>query len=270
MSENPEADGGVAPLLDPDEPPPVTVRAAGGASPFLLTCDHASRRVPRRLGDLGVADADRARHIGWDIGALVVAETVSDRLDATLYAAGYSRLVLDLNRPEGAPDRMPTVSDGTRVPANEGLGATDRAARIQALFEPYHGAIAADLDRRLAARRPTFLACIHSFTPRMRGFDRPWHVGACHGPDPRMALLLAQALRREPGLVVGVNEPYSVGRDSDYGMPVHGENRGIPSVLIEIRQDLITAPADARAWGERLARCLAAIEPDLLQPGATP
>ncbi|BBK32561.1 putative N-formylglutamate amidohydrolase [Stella humosa] len=257
-------------LLAPDEPPAVTVDAPDGASPFLLTCDHASRRVPRRLDDLGLPASELGRHIGWDIGALVVAREVSRLLDATLFAAGYSRLVIDLNRPEAAPDRMPTTSDGTTVPGNETLTDADRAERVATLFDPYHGAIAAALDRRQAVYRPTFLACIHSFTPRMRGFDRPWHIGACHGPNPEMALLLAAALRLEQGLVVGVNDPYSCSRASDYGVPVHGDDRGIPSVLIEIRQDLITRDADAIAWGGRLARCLSAIEPDLLQSGALP
>ena len=257
-------------LLDPDEPPAVTIDRPEGASPFLLTCDHASHRVPRCLGDLGVAEADRMRHIGWDIGALTVARTVSARLDAVLFAAGYSRLVLDLNRPATAPDRMPETSDGTTVPANIGLGAAARAARVAALFDPYHGAIAGALDARRAAGRPTFLACIHSFTPRMKGRDRPWHVGACHGPDPAMALLLADALRRDPALVVGVNEPYSCSRDSDYGVPVHGDDRGLPSVLIEIRQDQIATDADAVRWGHRLADALAAIEHPLLDLGARP
>ncbi|WP_374446962.1 N-formylglutamate amidohydrolase [Stella sp.] len=257
-------------LLAPDEPPSVTVDRPDGASPFLLTCDHAAHRVPRRLGDLGVAEADRLRHIGWDIGALAVARTVAMRLDATLVAAGYSRLVIDLNRPPGAPDWIPEISDGTPVPANRNLAEDERAARVAALFDPYHGAISALLDRRRDAGRPTFLACIHSFTPRMRGRDRPWHVGACHGPDPAMARLLADALRRDPALVVGVNQPYSCSRTSDYAVPVHGDDRGLPSVLIEIRQDQITDEAAAVAWGHRLADALAAIERPLLELGAGP
>ena len=247
-------------LLAPDEPPAVTVARPDGRSPFLLTCDHASARIPRGLGDLGVAEADRLRHIGWDIGALTMAHALSDRLDATLVAAGYSRLVIDLNRPPGAPDRFPEVSDGTAIPGNRDLTDAARAGRVAELFEPYHGTIGSLLDARREAGRPTFLACVHSFTPRMRGQDRPWHVGACHGTDAVMARLLAAALRRDPALVVGVNEPYSCSRSSDYAVPVHGEDRGLPVVLIEVRQDQITAETDAIAWGHRLADALAAIE----------
>lgn len=258
----------MTPLLDPDEPPPVTVHGEGGPSPFLLTCDHASRRIPRRLERLGVADADLGRHIGWDIGALDVARTVSDRLGATLFAAGYSRLVIDLNRPAAAPDLIPPVSDGTRIPGNETVPAGQREARVAELFCPYHARIAAEIDRRQEQRRPTLLACIHSFTPRMNGLDRPWHIGVCYGAHDRLARPLIAALRQDPAIVVGDNEPYRVDRASDYGVPVHGEDRGIPAVLIEIRQDLIADTPSARQWGERLARSLAAVEPFLLDQGA--
>ena len=41
-------------LLAPDEPDPVVVHNGDGISPLFLTCDHAGRRLPRRLGDLGL------------------------------------------------------------------------------------------------------------------------------------------------------------------------------------------------------------------------
>jgi predicted N-formylglutamate amidohydrolase len=57
------------PLLAADEPPPFDLLNARGAGPFLLVCDHASRTVPRALGDLGLDEGALGGHIAWDIGA---------------------------------------------------------------------------------------------------------------------------------------------------------------------------------------------------------
>ena len=54
-------------LLEADEPPAFRIERPNGQSPFFLTCDHASARIPRRLGSLGVAAEDLQRHIAWDI-----------------------------------------------------------------------------------------------------------------------------------------------------------------------------------------------------------
>ncbi len=53
-------------LLSQDELPPYETFNPEGAAPILLICDHASRRVPRRLRDLGLDERELSRHIGWD------------------------------------------------------------------------------------------------------------------------------------------------------------------------------------------------------------
>jgi predicted N-formylglutamate amidohydrolase len=74
--------------------------------------------------------------------------------------------------------------------------------------------------------------------------------------DPRFARQVLALLREEPDLVVGDKEPYLVSDTSDYTIPVHGERRGVPHVLIEIRQDLIADATGQRAWARILARLL--------------
>src|SRR5262245_16279033 len=127
-------------LLTADDPPPVEIFNDGGAAPLLMACDHAGRRVPRRLGDLGLDAASFDRHIAWDIGAAEVARQLALRLDSPLVLAAYSRLVVDVNRRPDDPTCIPEESDGTVVPANRGLSAAARAARIAALHQPYHAA----------------------------------------------------------------------------------------------------------------------------------
>ncbi len=68
--DRPVADTDPRPLLDDDEPAPYEIVNPDGRSRVILTCDHASRRIPRRLGTLGVAPADLKRHIAWDFGVL--------------------------------------------------------------------------------------------------------------------------------------------------------------------------------------------------------
>jgi predicted N-formylglutamate amidohydrolase len=243
-------------LLAPGEPPPVTVRNPGGASPFLIVADHAGNLVPRALGDLGVSEAERARHIGWDIGIAGVVRLLADALDATLVQQNYSRLVIDCNRAPGVPSSMPEVSELTPVPGNVGLTEADKTARVREIFRPYHDAIEAELDRRRKSGRPAALVAMHSFTPSFKGVARPWHAGVLYNRDPRFAHLVMALLKREAGLVLGDNEPYSVSDDTDYTVPVHGERRGLHHVAIEIRQDLIAQEKGQQDWAALLTRLL--------------
>lgn len=244
-----------APLLAIDEPAAYGVLNPDGASPYLLLCEHASPRIPRALGDLGLPEAERMRHIGWDIGAQALAEHLAITLDAALFSTGYSRLVVDCNRPPDNPSIMPAVSEDTAVPGNRGLSAADRQARLDALFHPFQNAVARRLDLRQAAGLRTLVVGVHSFTPVYKGVTRPWHAGILYAQATEFAGGLMRVLRAVSGLVIGDNEPYQIDSD-DYTVPMHGDVRGLPAVLIEVRHDLIAAPEGVEEWGTRLTRCL--------------
>ena len=251
-------------LLGPDDPAPVLEHNSSGSSPFLLTCDHYGLLIPRALGDLGVPESERRRHIGWDIGIGAVSTRLADALGAHMIAQRYSRLVIDCNRPLHVPSSIPLISEATRIPGNEGLNDDARFARRQAIFDPYHQRIAEALDTRAARGQPTILLAMHSFTPEYAGIARPWHIGTLYEHDTRLAHPLLEALRAEHGLVVGDNQPYAVREGSDYAIPVHGAARGLVHTGIEIRQDLITEEAGQREWAERLARIFSRLETQLL------
>ena len=249
-------------LLDSDEAA-VEVVNPGGQGMAVLTCDHASNRFPRRLGQLGLDPTAVASHIAWDPGAAWVARRLARLLDAPLVLSGFSRLVVDCNRPIESPAAMPVMSAEIGIPGNRELGAAERAARRAALFDPYHAAISTVLDERRRAGRPAALLAIHSFTADYPGETRPWTIGVSCNRDRRLAGLLLDALAEEPALVVGDNRPYSVDDESDYTIPVHGEKRGIPHALIEIRQDGLATEAEAAIWADRLARAFRRSEPML-------
>lgn len=249
-------------LLQPGDPAPFSVLNATGGSPLVLFCDHAGRAMPRALGDLGLPAAAREQHIAWDIGIAEVAAILARELDAPAVLAGYSRLVIDCNRRLDDPTSIAQESDRIPVPGNRGLSPAERASRAEALFLPYHAAIDAVIDAKLkAGQRPAILS-LHSFTPVMNGFQRPWHFGILWNKDPRFPVPLMARLAELPDVCVGDNEPYSGRDEHGYSVIAHGEARGLPHALIEIRQDLISHPQGVAAWSEKLLQVLPGILAD--------
>ena len=230
----------------------------GGRSPFLLLGDHAGKAIPRRLGTLGLSARDRGRHIAWDIGVRGLGERLALALDATFLHQAYSRLVIDCNRDPQSAEAVLPLSDGSRVPGNVHLAAGDRAARIAAIHQPYHDAIAAEIAAREAAGRATVVIALHSFTPVLAGVVRPWHIGVLHDRGlVRLAQAVIVQLARDPALRVGDNQPYRMD-ETDHTILRHAVARGLAYAELEIRQDLIADGEGQQAWCGRLAGVLVA------------
>src|SRR5271155_1658580 len=157
VAATPQSTEGGYRLLDVDEPPPFEEINRAGRSTFVIAVDHASLRIPRRLGALGLPTAELQRHIAWDIGAFALAKRLSALLDAPLVAQNYSRLVIDCNRDPRVPTSIPQISEWVVVPGNLDRTAAEIAARRAEVFDPYHARIQSLLDERRAAGRPTFL-----------------------------------------------------------------------------------------------------------------
>lgn len=246
-------------LTGPGDPPPFETRNEEGVSPLLLICDHASCAIPKTLNNLGLDQESLEDHIGWDIGAAAVTRRLSILLDAPAVLAGYSRLLIDCNRPKAAPDLVPSVADGRPIPGNQGLNAEDLAGRLITFFEPYHQEIRYFLEKFETCGVVPLLAAIHSFTPTMNSNDevRPWVVSICWNRDGRVALPMLAKLRAE-GFCVGENQPYGFDPLSDYAIPEYGLKRGLPHILIELRNDQVRDEAGVTAWSVRLAQHLAA------------
>jgi predicted N-formylglutamate amidohydrolase len=243
-------------LLGPEDPPSYRVQRAGGRSPFVLTCDHAGNTLPRCLGNLGLSESELASHIAWDLGIAGLGKKLAQRLDAFLITQTYSRLVIDVNRPIESPESIVTRSERSFVPGNRGLSSDQARARATAIFWPYHQRLARELDRRRELGQPSILVTLHSFTPVFMDVPRTLDAGVLYGRDTRLGHSLLARLRAEPDLSVGDNEPYAVSDDTDYTLLVHGEQRGIPHVELEIRQDLLEDEAAQHSWAARLAGVL--------------
>ena len=242
-------------LLAADEPGPAIVRAGLADCRFVLVADHGGNAIPRALGDLGLGEGDRMRHIAWDIGIAGVAEALAARLRAPLIRQRYSRLVIDCNRDPARADAISEVSDGSAIAGNAALDEGQRAARIAAIHAPYHAAIGEALSRQ---REPPILIALHSFTPLMNGCARPWHAGVLHDRgDTRFSNAVLAGLRTRLDAPVGDNEPYAMD-GIDFTVPHHCYEAGRPYAELELRQDLIADPAGQDRWAELLAEVLLA------------
>lgn len=231
-------------------------------SPILLTCDHATNRVPQDVcgGDLGIGAADMGRHIAFDVGAAGLTEALSEALDAPAILSDFSRLVIDPNRGEDDPTLLMKLYDGTIIAGNRHADAAERERRLAALYRPYHAAL-----ETLAARRADrVIVAIHSFTPCLRGRPpRPWHVGILYSHlDDRLSRALIARLEDEPDLCVGDNEPYSGHLPGD-SIDRHALHMGRHNTLIELRNDLIANVDAQREWAHRLAPLIRAALEDV-------
>lgn len=222
---------------------------------WLVTCDHASNRVPPDVagGDLGIAAEDMARHIAWDVGAAGLAAALGHALDAPVILSDFSRLVIDPNRGEDDPTLVMRLYDGTIIPANARVAAEEVERRLTRFHRPYHQALS-----RLASRRAdTVILAVHSFTPCLKGrAPRPWHVGVLYSHlDERLSRPLIARLRGQADLCIGDNEPYSGHLPGD-AIDRQALRSGRLNTLIEVRNDLISVEGDQIRWAQRLAPLL--------------
>ncbi len=224
--------------VNPDAPPGL-----------LVIADHASNALPPGYGALGLDPAQFERHIAYDIGTAGLTRALSEGLNATALLAGFSRLLIDPNRGEDDPTLVMRISDGAIIPGNRSIDGDERKRRLDTCYRPYNAAIEAQIGR---AERPAVLS-VHSFTPQLQGRPpRPWHVGVLWGSDPASGRRLIDILRRDdPALCVAANEPYLGGNPGET-LDRHVFHRGLPNILVEIRNDLIADEAGQIEWADRL------------------
>jgi predicted N-formylglutamate amidohydrolase len=242
-------------------PPAVEALNLSGRSPFVLICEHASNHIPAEYAQLGLDQKELVRHIAWDIGAADVTRALSARLNAAAFLGGYSRLLIDLNRPLHVADSIPLRSEVTDIPGNHALDPAERERRARLMFHPFQDQLRAHLEQRVTDGRRNVLIAVHSFTPVYLGQSRAWHAGVLFDRGAALGQALIAQLRSDPLLNVDANVPYNVSEEDDYALVVYGDRLGNPSALIEIRNDLIADPDGVAVWVDKLERALRAVEP---------
>jgi len=234
-----------------------------GRAPMLITCDHASNRIPDELSGLGMSGELLLEHIAYDIGAKQVAIRLSREFDAPGIFGTYSRLVVDLNRFPDDPSIIPKVSDHHQIPGNRALTEAQRQDRIQRFFDPYHQRHEEMVDQLLENHAHPLIFSVHSFTSEMNDIKRPWHYGVLWDQCEHWAQLFCKALDRNGSLCIGKNEPYNATSPKGYSMNVHAQDRGVDMGLIEIRQDLIDNEQGQAEAAAVLAQALRETDPRL-------
>jgi predicted N-formylglutamate amidohydrolase len=255
-------------LTPADTPPFTSVRGPNGD--FLVVCDHASALVPRRLNALGLPAEVFKLHIAVDLGALWAAQRIAERLNCSLIAAGYSRLVVDCNRYPWYASSVPLESDRVSIPGNIGLSREARAARLREIFVPYQVAVADALDTLMDRGARPVLLSIHSCTAVLNGQSRPWNIGVSYTEPGHLARQLVEALRLNPNVYVGDNLPYAAELGDDYTTCEHASRRGLEYLQVEFRQDLIATMNDAHVWADHYVNAVMAIPHPRSAPIWTP
>ncbi|SNX71273.1 predicted N-formylglutamate amidohydrolase [Cereibacter ovatus] len=236
---------------------PAIVENRGGKGRAILVCEHASKAIPPRWGDLGLTAAQREAHIAWDIGALGLARGLERRLDAVLVHAPVSRLVYDCNRAPDQPGAIAERSEMHQIPGNTALDAAERAERTESVYLPFHEGLHAEITRRIALGLSPVLVTIHSFTPQWHGRPRDLEFGIIHDADDRLARAVLAGVA-PTGLRAALNQPYAASDDVTHTLKLHALPYGLPNVMLELRNDLIATPEAQEAMADRLAPALAA------------
>lgn len=228
-----------------------------GATNIVLISEHASNYIPHEYNNLGLSEEQLQLHIAWDIGIAEVTRNLARMLDAPAILANFSRLLIDANRALDQDGLIPATSDGHEIPGNQSITDDERKRRVEAFYHPFHECADQIIRKKIAGDRVPIVFNMHSFTPHMNGYERPWHSGMLWNRDDRVAIKLKERLEAN-GYHVGDNEPYS-GQELNHTMNTHGTQHGIPHVNIEIRQDEIAHSAGIDKWSELLSRELAHI-----------
>lgn len=226
-------------LLTETDGSPVAVENPNALSPFLLVCEHASRRLPEKMGTLGLSPEALSSHIAWDPGALSVSQLLVKSLDAALIYQRFSRLVYDCNRPPEAEAAMPPVSEVFEIPGNAAISEAERRARTEALYVPFRDTLSGFISVRKANGRPPVLVTMHSFTPVYHGRQRDVEIGVLHDTDKRLADCMLAAAEKTKRYDVRRNEPYGPTDGVTHTLIEHGLKNGLLNVMIEIRNDLV-------------------------------
>ena len=231
------------------------------ASRIVLVCEHASNAFPQPWGTLGLDAEAQVAHVAWDPGALGLARGLAARLQACLVHAPVSRLIHDMNRAPDSAGAMPARSERYEIPGNAGLSPAQRAARVAAVYQPFHAGLGAVIARRIALGLRPVIVTVHSFTPFWHGVARRVEFGVIHDDtrpgDDRLARAVLAAAWALTDLQAELNEPYAAADEVTHLLRLHAVPYGLPHAMLEIRNDLIgDAPAQA-AMADRLAPVLA-------------
>lgn len=177
------------------------------ATHFVISCEHGGNRIPHTYQSIFRGfESLLHSHRGYDFGALRMAREMARKLDATLFAATTSRLLVDLNRSV----RHPTLfSKITRCLPND-----TRREILARYYLPYRNRVELAIAEAIRHGNRVIHISSHSFTPELDGQARKADIGLLYDPSRPAERTLCRrwqaALKtKAPGLTVRRNYPYA-------------------------------------------------------------
>jgi len=210
----------------------------GDAVPHtVLTCEHATPLMPRKIR---CSESQRRRlgeHWGWDRGAWDVCKELHAVLRAPAVGSRLSRLWIDLNRAIGDASMFRAEVGGVQLPWNDPPSITERRHRIDTVYRPYHDAIDRVLSDALLRDGRPLVFSVHSFTSRLGRRRRAFDIGILYHRSPAAAQRMVRHFR-QAGLRVRYNEPYSGREGMMYSAERHAATFGLDCLELECNQEL--------------------------------
>jgi len=226
------------------EPP---FRFRQGRRALLISMPHVGTHVPPQLAARFTPEARQLPDTDWHLERLY---DFADELGASVLVATHSRYVIDLNRPPDGASLYPgrsvtglcpvdTFDDTPLYAAGDGPGEAEIAARREAIWQPYHRQLAAELARIRAEHGRAALWDAHSIRsvlPRFfEGRLPDLNLGTAQGRscDPALAETLRRIANEAPGFSAVLDGRFTGGYITrQHGRPAEG----VHAVQLEMTQ----------------------------------
>jgi len=227
-------------------------------APVVLTCEHATNRLPFAREVTAAHWKLLSTHWGWDIGGWALALELARRLRTSAIGGRWSRLLIDLNRRIDDPTLIRRNAGRIVLPWNDGIDADEIERRVLAYHTPYHVEVDRLILRRVARGVRPLLLAVHTFTPRFSGKTRPFDVGILYEHHRRQAHRLGRVIA-DDGWRVRYNQPYSGMKGMMYAIDRHGSHHRLPCLEIEVNQRVFEQQNPVRRLGRAVARGVRAL-----------
>jgi formiminoglutamase len=151
-----------------------------GEAPLLVSVPHAGTEIPRAVAERLASERLARKDTDWYVDRLY---GFASELGATVVRTAISRTVIDVNRDPSGASLYPGLATTELCPnttfegeplyrVGEEPDASEIAARRAQYFDPYHAALAAQIDRLRARYAAVVVFDAHSIRPRVpRLFD---------------------------------------------------------------------------------------------------
>lgn len=169
---------------------------------LLVSCEHAVNTIPDEFIELFTPHSEILdTHAAYDIGALMIAETLAKTLNLPLFQAPISRLLVDFNRCLHHPLSFSFIS--------RKLPKIKKRQIIETYYQPYRESVI----QTIQTQKPVLHLSIHSFTPVLNEVPRNADIGLLYDPsrliERNIAIQWQQLLQHHaPQLLIRRNYPY--------------------------------------------------------------